>query len=140
MVDIRKEFPRKYMSAADLDDGQLTAQIVSAEMKTYQSGDPVLMLTLRHRGTAPKMVRCNQTNRNILAGAWGWDTDGWLDKKIELSVRPTAMGPGIAMCPAKDSQEAATASVPPPPMLSRPTKPATKPPQHKSRIEDDEIP
>jgi hypothetical protein len=60
MVDIRKTFPRKYMSAIDLGGERLFAQIVSAEVTTFKPGEPpVLMMTLRHNGTAPNQVRCN---------------------------------------------------------------------------------
>jgi hypothetical protein len=131
MVDIRKEFPRKYMSAIDLEgDARLFAQIASAEMTTFKTGDPALMLTLRHNGAAPKLVRCNQTNRQILATAFGWDTDAWINKKIELSVEPTSMGPGIRMRPITDGKTAAPPAWDPPPK--------SKP--QKSQIEDDEIP
>jgi hypothetical protein len=87
MVDIRKAFPRKYMSAIDLDGERLFAQIVSAEMTTFKPGEPpVLMMTLRHNGTAPNQVRCNQTNRGTLANAFGWDTDAWATKRLSCGL------------------------------------------------------
>ncbi len=133
MVDIRKAFPRKYMSALDLEGGRLSAQRVAAEMVTFKTGEPALMLTLHHKGAMPKLVRCNQTNRSILAGVWGSKTDGWLDKKIELSVEPTSMGPGIRMWPIIDSRDATASSGDAP----RPDKPSN--PVQRSRIEDDGI-
>jgi hypothetical protein len=104
----------------------------------FKTGEPALMLTLQHNSTAPKLVRCNQTNRNVLAAAFGWDTDGWLDKKIELWVEPTSMGPGIRMRPVGPQAIAAPESGTPrqSPML---TKSKKQPPQ-PSRIEDDEVP
>jgi hypothetical protein len=123
------------MSAIDLDAGRLFAQIVSTEVTTFKPGDPpVLVLTLRHNSPAPSQVRCNQTNRSILATAFGWDTDAWRDQKIELWVEPTSMGPGIRMRPVGPTAATAPDSNHPPPSPSKP-----RPPQ-KSRIEDDEVP
>jgi hypothetical protein len=69
------------------------------------------------------------------SGKWGWDTDDWLDMKIELLVQPIAMGPGIFIRPITEGQSAGAPTPPP----SYPAKPA-KPQQHKSGIEDEEIP
>jgi len=137
MVDIRREFPRKYMTAVDLDGERLFAQIASAEITTFKPGEPpVLMLTLRHNGGAPKTVRVNQGNRNTLATALGWDTDDWINKKIEMWVEPTSMGPGIRMRPVLDGKDAAAS---PGPRSPTPSRAVPRPPQ-KSQIEDDEVP
>jgi hypothetical protein len=139
VVNIRTQFPRKYMSAIDLDGRVLTAQIADAEMKTFSTGDPVLMLTLRHNEPAPKMVRCNLTNRGILASAWGTETDNWINRRVELSVHETAMGPGIAMRPIDEAPSASGPSwSPTAPLPAYPAKP-TKP-GRTSRIEEDEVP
>jgi hypothetical protein len=153
MVDVRKAFPSKYISASDLMDGEpLTAQIVSAGMESFRTGDPALMLTQRHNGPQPKMVRANH-NRNILSAAWGPDTDNWINHKVELTVTQTAMGPGIAMRPIADSsyrarggpswndpavtERAAPPSYPPSPnpMPQKPRKPVGGGP-----IDDDPVP
>lgn len=133
MVDIRKEFPRKYMSAGDID-GRLTAQITAVETIAFRNGESALMLTLRHSTPAPKMVRCNQTNRGALMGAFGYETEDWIGKKIELWVEPTSMGPGIRMRPV---EERAAPEESPHPAI--PPKRAPKS-SDTSRIEDDEIP
>jgi hypothetical protein len=145
VVDISTTFPRKYMSAIDLDGRNLTAQIVDVELKSFSTGDPVLMLTLRHNEPAPKMVRCNLTNRGILGTAWGTETDNWVGRKLELSVHETAMGPGIAMRPIEEAPSASgpswsrsTGPVSPPVYPAKPAKPAK--PGHTSRIEEDEVP
>jgi len=136
MVDIRKEFPRRYLTAADLGDERLTVQIVDAEVFTFKPGDPpALMLTVRSRGEPAKQVRCNQTNRNALSAAWGFNTDGWMDRQIELSVVSTQMGPGIRMQAISDDKDTAAAPAAPPGVVP----PAAKQP-HRSRIEDDEVP
>jgi hypothetical protein len=142
VVNIRTQFPRKYMSAIDLDGRVLTAQIADAEMVSFSTGDPVLMLTLRHNEPAPKMVRCNLTNRGILATAWGAETDNWINKRVELSVHETAMGPGIAMRPITEApsgsgpeRSRSTGPVSPPVYPAKPAKPG-----HTSRIEEDEVP
>jgi hypothetical protein len=151
--DLRTAFPRKYMSAMDLVDGEpLTAQIVSADMESFRNGEPALMLTLRHNGPQPKGVRANHTNRSILSAAWGPQTDGWINKKVELTVTSTAMGPGIAVRPISDGTQrtggpswndssvtarAAPPSYPPPPnpMPQKPRKPVGGGP-----IDDDPVP
>jgi hypothetical protein len=90
------------------------------------------------------MVRCNQTNRSALANAWGPDTDKWLDNKIELSVQPTSMGPGIRMVPIIGGKHAAGPAGEPPLKSTHAAPasyPASKATPKKSRDDlNDEIP
>jgi hypothetical protein len=134
------------MSAVDLDGGRMTAQIVSAEMTTFKTGEPSLMLTLQHGTPAPKLVRCNQTNRSALAGAYGWDTDAWVHKHIELWVEPTSMGPGIRMRPLDGSTQNTGPAWTPPLKSTKAAPPVYPVPKSKGAnvgggpIEDDELP
>jgi len=91
----------KYLKAADID-GILRAKIIGVDFVEFEekekngSGGKVkklkCVLTL---SSTEKQLVLNDTNKGILKGACGAETDDWIGRTLDLFVVQTQMGPGI---------------------------------------------
>jgi hypothetical protein len=78
----------KYLKAGDLQGKNIKVTIESVDIVEFENDDG-------HKETKPslglvgkeKRVVCNPTTVNELAGAFGWDSDGWVGKEIGLSTK-----------------------------------------------------
>jgi len=85
MAKLNDAFPSKYMTAADFEDGDVTATITSAEIEMIGMGaDASQKIILGLKGIKKPIV-INRTNANTIAKVTGSDdTDDWIGKRITL--------------------------------------------------------
>ena len=89
-MDIRTAFPSKYLRAADIlglpskTIRLKMAQLKHETMKT-KGGDEESKPVLFFMGAKKGMV-LNKTNADRIAHHYGWDTDQWLGKPVDLYV------------------------------------------------------
>lgn len=87
MPKLNEAFPSKYMTAADFENGDVTATILSADVETVgQGADASQKIILKLKGIQ-KPVVINRTNANTIAKVTGSDdTDDWIGKRITLGA------------------------------------------------------
>ena len=79
MVDYRDYVENIFRKAEDFADGE----IVEATIKKVQQGKFDKLVLTFHDGT---LLSFNAGNGKRLAAAYGFNTDEWLEKAVELSV------------------------------------------------------
>jgi hypothetical protein len=77
-MDVRK-FASKYIKPDHVREGPITTRIISV-FESEQYGRPVLELETGSQFTL------NDGNTNTLVKAWGYETDGWIEQELELSL------------------------------------------------------
>jgi len=83
-MKITSAFPSKYLKCSDLNGMEVACTISRVEVENVGGqGDeeekPVLYLTGKTKG-----VVLNRTNAMTIAGKYGEDTDGWVNKPIVI--------------------------------------------------------
>lgn len=93
-MDIRTQFPTRFITAADLNGKSFTLTIKSVTIEEMQTHDnqkttkPCLWFEGAQRG----MV-LNKTNSMIIANLYSYETDAWLGKRITIqAARVKAFG------------------------------------------------
>lgn len=83
-MDIRKMFPSKWLSAIDLDGKAytLTIERVTVEELQGQHG-PEEKPAVWFKGSDKALI-LNRTNTETIMSAYGPNTDGWVNQKVEL--------------------------------------------------------
>ena len=79
-MNINDSFPSNYIKAGDLQ-GQ-ARRLVMERIESEEIGDDIKPI-LYFQG-AKKGLVLNKTNANLIASAYGPETDGWIGKEIEL--------------------------------------------------------
>ena len=80
MADMRKAFAG-FFKAADVDEPATHTITSVAEEKVGEDQKWVVRFNGEKRGLV-----LNVTNNNRLVGALGWDSDGWVGRRITLTV------------------------------------------------------
>lgn len=94
IMDISKFTAGKWLKAADLQGQSVQLQINGATPQNFEGDE---RLTINFTGKDQGMV-LNMTNINTIAEAYGYDSDGWIGKTIE--VYPTQVQFGSKMVDA----------------------------------------
>jgi hypothetical protein len=77
----------KYLKAADLDGKSLKVTISACDLVEFDNdGEKETKPCLSLQGK-DKNVVCNATSVMTLGNAYGFDSDGWIDKEIGLSTK-----------------------------------------------------
>jgi hypothetical protein len=83
-MDADSLFPSKYLSAVDVEPPiTLTIFGVTQESMKGHDGEEILKPVVSFRESKKSMVM-NVTNKNILKGLFGNDTDDWINQKVTL--------------------------------------------------------
>ena len=79
-MDISTAFPSKFLKAADLQNKSFRLTMKGVEMEDI-GGDhqPVLYFMKTDKG-----VVLNKTNMNAIAGTYGFETNNWAGKEVEI--------------------------------------------------------
>jgi len=112
-MDASTLFKSKYFKAADLVGKRISATIESAEVETLRDGSEKLVIYFKGREQG---LIANKTNFNILAGAYGHETDAWPGQDVVLfaekvSFQGTATN-GIRIDPVAKKNPAQKATAP----------------------------
>jgi hypothetical protein len=75
-MDMRKFSGEHFVKVADVRDGPIRETIAAVRMGKWDKPDLVFM--------SGDILSLNVTNTGILRRAYGDDSDGWLDKHVEL--------------------------------------------------------
>jgi hypothetical protein len=112
-MNVNEVFPSNYLKAADLQGREIPVMIDRVEMESFGQDQKAIVY---FRGKQ-KGVVLNKTNAMNIAGAYGDDTDGWVNQPVVLfsvwtdfqgkSVQAIRIRPGSAVM--------GTAKAPPPP-------------------------
>lgn len=116
-MNILKEFPTEYLTAADIaaasqagKTARLTIKAVVKETaRNPRTGKDGEVPVVSFAGTAKKL-RMNRSSINQCVHAWGAETDNWVGKDMEFSLIQTSLPDaitkerklGILAKPAKD--------------------------------------
>lgn len=145
-MKIGSVFPSKYVKASDLPDGQFVQVVIDrVEVENVAgNGQPeedkaVIYFTGKQKG-----IVLNKTNSQIIADAYGDETDDWVGKKISLySTTTLFQGKNVACIRVKVVKAAAAPRVAPP----KPATPAPIPTEYQGEeppgapvLNDSEIP
>jgi hypothetical protein len=89
MPNLSEMFPSKFLKASDIDqDYEVT--IVEVSTDTVGQGDQAEEKFIVHFEQFDKGIVLNKTNAGLIAAQHGEDTDGWIGKKIVLTVEDVA--------------------------------------------------
>jgi len=94
-MKIGSVFPSKYLRAADL--GGRTVPVTMDVVQVEPLGDDEEKPVLYFAGKAKGLV-LNRTNAEVIAAAYGEETDGWIGKPIELYPDKTHFGGRLVDC------------------------------------------
>jgi hypothetical protein len=85
-MKISDAFPSRYLKAGDVDDIQMPLVISHVEVAEMQDGarKPVVFFEGMEKGLV-----LNKTNSNVIAAAYGDDTDDWPHHQVHLMSVPT---------------------------------------------------
>ncbi|WP_299591673.1 hypothetical protein [uncultured Microbulbifer sp.] len=134
-MDISQAFKSSFAKAADFPV-PVRVSVLQVEMEPVGRDQQLKPVgTFRRLDTGESIrVTINQTNGQRLAGAFGHDTDHWVNRQVEISARPTTYRgqpvQGIHMEPVVATPNTEYQTNPPaqqaqPPMQSqRPQQPA----------------
>jgi hypothetical protein len=96
-MDIRSQFPTRFISASDLNSKSFVLVIKEFALEEMQSHDnqkvvkPCLWFS-----NAGKGLVLNRTNSMIVANLYGFETDLWIGKRIEIyATRVKAFGQSV---------------------------------------------
>jgi hypothetical protein len=81
MPDYRVMFPSRFVRHQDLGGKEVTVIIKSVKQEDMGQGDLKPIVYFRN---ASKGLVLNKTNGDAIADAYGFDTDDWVGKPIEL--------------------------------------------------------
>jgi hypothetical protein len=85
-MKMSEAFPSRYLKATDIKGKELNLKISACEEEEVGEGTkPVLYFVGKEKG-----VVLNRTNADILAEAYGDDTDGWKNKPVVLATHRVA--------------------------------------------------
>lgn len=87
MAKLSEAFPSKYLVAADFEDGDVTATILSADIDTVgQGADAAQKIIIKLKGYSKPFV-CNKVNGGTISKVLGSDdTDDWIGKQIVIGA------------------------------------------------------
>lgn len=80
-MNINEVYGGDYLKADDLQGQSRHLTIASWSVKEFDDGKSKVVLSF---SKGQKTLVLNSTNANSLGGAYGYDTDGWVGKTIEL--------------------------------------------------------
>lgn len=138
-MDINSAFPSKWIRASDLQGRDITLTILRC-LEEEVAGDGSTQPVIYFNGTK-KGLALNKTNANIIAEAFGRETDVWLGEKITLYPTKTDFKGDRVDCIRVREQPPAQPAIPLPatplPAAPLPEEPETAP---ASAPNDGEIP
>jgi hypothetical protein len=79
-MNVNEVFPSNYLKAADLQGREIPVMIDRVEMESFGQ-DQKAIVYFRNK---QKGVVLNKTNAMNIAGAYGDDTDGWVNQPVVL--------------------------------------------------------
>lgn len=79
-MNVNEVFPSNYLKAADLQGKEIPVLIDRVEMESFGQ-DQKAIVYFRNK---QKGVVLNKTNAMNIAGAYGNDTDGWVNQPVVL--------------------------------------------------------
>ena len=88
-MDMRQAFPSKYLRAADVaatPHQRITLDIAQIKMEVLKNKDGEDTKPICYFRGAKKGLVLNKTNCERIAHHYGWDTDQWVGKPVELYV------------------------------------------------------
>jgi hypothetical protein len=143
MARLSDLFPSKWLTAADLDEKDMTVTVRSVQIETMQDGvdKPVLYFEETDKGLV-----CNKTNGKTIAALYGNDTDDWISQRI--SLYPTTVDfqgkqtEAIRVRPRapRDKPKSSTAPAPATTRSTRPAPAAIAQPDDDDDQTDEDIP
>jgi hypothetical protein len=77
-MDMKKYSGEHFFKVADVPDGALRMQIAGVREGRFEKPDLIF--------TSGDVLSLNATNNQALVRAYGRDSDGWIEKEIELSL------------------------------------------------------
>jgi hypothetical protein len=89
MPKLNDMFPSKYLKAADIDQ-DYEVEISQVTKETLGQGDDKEDKFIVHFSEFDKGLVLNKTNANLIAAQHGDDTEGWLGRKVVLTVEDVA--------------------------------------------------
>lgn len=96
MPRLADAFPSKYLAASDLEDGDVTGTILSAEIETLGQGAEKSQKIIMNLKGLKKPFVCNKTNATTISKVLGSDdTDDWIGQRITLGVSEVQFGNDI---------------------------------------------
>jgi hypothetical protein len=114
-MNVNEVFPSNYLKAADLQGREIPVMIDRVEMESFGQDQKAIVY---FRGKQ-KGVVLNKTNAMNIAGAYGDDTDGWVNQPVVLfSVWTDFQGKSvqaIRIRPGSTVMGTTRAAPPPPP-------------------------
>ena len=84
MPNVNEMFPSKYLKAADLQGHTVAVVIDRLELGEVGQGDEKEQKWIMYFEGKEKGLVLNKTNSNMVAAAYGDNTDGWTGKPLEL--------------------------------------------------------
>jgi hypothetical protein len=134
MARVSQVYPSKNLSAADLNDQELTLTISGAEVQSFDEGTKLVIYFEEQE----KGFVSNLTNSRIISGLYGDDTDRWIGERITLYPTETQYNGRMVDCIRVKTKR------PRPAEKAAATKPAGKPARPMTQEEadrgDDDIP
>lgn len=113
-MNVNEVFPSNYLKAADLQGREIPVMIDRVEMESFGQDQKAIVY---FRGKQ-KGVVLNKTNAMNIAGAYGDDTDGWVNQPVVLfSVYTDFQGKSVKAIRIRPGTVAVgqTRAAPPPP-------------------------
>lgn len=111
-MNVNEVFPSNYLKAADLQGREIPVMIDRVEMESFGQ-DQKAIVYFRNK---QKGVVLNKTNAMNIAGAYGDDTDGWINQPVVLfSVWTDFQGKSVQAIRIRPGTVAAGQKAPPPP-------------------------
>jgi hypothetical protein len=91
-MDIRKQYPGRYLKAADIDEPTtfIIQRCYKERIGQAQDEKPILYFEGEDRGLV-----LNKTNSMFLGQQFGWETTDWKGKPIELYATQVPFGADI---------------------------------------------
>src|ERR1044072_3665306 len=80
MPRVSQVYPSKNLSAADLNEQELTLTISGTEVQNFDEGSKLVIYFEEQE----KGLVANLTNSRIIAGFYGDDTDRWVGERITI--------------------------------------------------------
>lgn len=88
-VDYRKLFKSQWLTAADLEGGELELTIAKVTVETVKNESGETECPCLHFLDHPKPLVLNKTNARAVAGKYGDDAEGWAGKQVTLKESVT---------------------------------------------------
>jgi len=94
-MDINGAFPSKYIKAADLKGKSIKVCIDTVTMEEVGQGEDAEEKPVIYFRDKKKGMVLNVTNSRMIADRFGWETDAWSGKEIELFADRVPFGGNI---------------------------------------------